>query len=77
MARAPRSLTIDENKEGFYHVCNQVAGSPLYLPFRNPRARRRFLCRFLFHLRGTYCRIAALGVMGNHLGAALLERPVC
>lgn len=75
MARPPRSLTVDETKEGYYHVFNRVAGSPRFFSFRKPRARRHFIRRFLFHLRGSYCRIASLVLMDNHFHAVLQTQP--
>lgn len=66
MPRAPRSLTVEQDRSGFYHVCNRVAGPQNFLPFMDPDVRRHFINRLLHYLNGSEFRLASLTLMGNH-----------
>lgn len=81
---ARRNIVTPEG--GFFHVLNRVAGSPKWLPFRNPGIRRHLLARLRKCLNFSCIQAASFTLMGNHfhlivfvekfrkLGRAELER---
>lgn len=69
MARLPRQI---ERKGGWYHLYNRVAGERGFLPFRDPVARREFVRRLLFHVRGSCCLLAGFVLMSNHYHLVLM-----